>query len=56
MPKSKKGWWKKWFYLRNNANTLLHMFTGNDTTPQSNWGYGVARKDLGKLQPLHEVN
>jgi hypothetical protein len=28
MPKSMKGWWKKWFYLRNDASTPLPVFTG----------------------------
>jgi hypothetical protein len=46
---------KKWFYLRNNADAPLPTFTGNLLVPQPNWGYGVAKKDLGKLQPLREV-
>jgi hypothetical protein len=31
------------------------MFTGNHTILLPTWGYRVARKDLGKLQPMHEV-
>jgi hypothetical protein len=43
------------FYLRNNADAPLPMFTSNCLIPQPNWGYGVAKKDLSKLQPLHKV-
>jgi hypothetical protein len=31
------------------------MFISNRPIPQPNWGYGVAKKDLDKLQPLREV-
>jgi hypothetical protein len=27
----------------------LLLFTGNHPTTHYNWGYGVAKKDLGKL-------
>jgi hypothetical protein len=33
----------------------LLTFTGNRLIPQPNWGYGVVKMDLGKLQPLGEV-
>jgi hypothetical protein len=54
MPRSLKGWWKKWFYLKNDNVTLLPMFTGGHPFPLPSWGKGAARKDLGKLQPLRE--
>jgi hypothetical protein len=49
-----KGWWKKWFYLRNDPSALLPVFTGGRSILLRSWGEGVARKDLGKLQPLLE--
>jgi hypothetical protein len=49
MPRSMKGWRKKWFYLRNDASTPLPMFTGSWPIPPPSWGDGVARNDLGKL-------
>jgi hypothetical protein len=52
---SSDGWQKVWFFLRNDADTLLPVFTGSHPIPQPNWGYGVARRDLCRLQPLHEV-
>jgi hypothetical protein len=55
MPKSMKGWWKKWFYLRNDASALHPAFTGGCPVPLSSWGDGVAQKDLGKLEPLCEA-
>jgi hypothetical protein len=55
MPKSVKGWHKQWFYLRNNADVPLPAFTGNHPTPHHNWGYGVAKMDISKLQPMCEV-
>jgi hypothetical protein len=48
-------WWKVWFFMRNDTNALLPMFMGSRLIPQPNWGYGVARKDFRKLQPLREV-
>jgi hypothetical protein len=55
MPISMKEWRKKWFYLRNDASTLLTTFTGNRLIPLPVWGYRVARRDLGKLQPMCEA-
>jgi hypothetical protein len=55
MPRSMKGWQKKWFYLRNDASTPLPVFTGSHPIPVPSWGDGVAWKDLGKLQPLCEA-
>jgi hypothetical protein len=33
MPRSMKGWRKKWFYLRNNAFTPLPAFTSGHPVP-----------------------
>jgi hypothetical protein len=49
------GWQKVWFLFRNEANASLPMFMGSRSIPQSKWGYGVAQKDLRKLQPLRDV-
>jgi hypothetical protein len=48
-------WWKVWFFWRNNTDVPLPMFTGNRPVPQLKWGYGVAQKDLCRLQPLCDV-
>jgi hypothetical protein len=55
MPKSMKGWWKKWFYLRNDTDVPFLVFTGNCPIPQSTWVYGAMMKDLDKMQPLCKV-
>jgi hypothetical protein len=58
IPRSMKGWRKKWFYLRNDASALLPMFIGGRPIPLPFWGGGgdgVARKDLSKLQPMCEA-
>jgi hypothetical protein len=55
LPRSMKGWRNKWFYLRNDADGPLPIFTSNRLVPLPTWGYGMARKDLDKLQPMHEV-
>jgi hypothetical protein len=55
MPRSMKGWRKKWFYLRNDGFAMLLTFTGSRPVPLSSWRDGVARRDLGKLQPMCEV-
>jgi hypothetical protein len=53
-PMSMKGWWKKWFYLRNDDSTSLLVFTSGSPVPLLSCGEGAVRKDLGKIQPLHE--
>jgi hypothetical protein len=35
-------WEKVWFFLRNDADTPLVVFTGCRPVPQPKWGYGVA--------------
>jgi hypothetical protein len=54
MPRSIKGWQKKWFYLRNDASTPLPAFTSGRPIPLPSKGDGVAKKDLDKLHPLCE--
>jgi hypothetical protein len=55
MPDPPDGWWKVWFLLRNDTDVVLPVFKGSHPIPQPNWGYGVDRIDLHRLQPLHEV-
>jgi hypothetical protein len=50
-----KGWRKKWFYLRNDSSALFPVFTSIRPIPLPSWGDGVVRKDLSKLQPVHEA-
>jgi hypothetical protein len=38
MPRSMKGWQKKWFYLRNNASAPLPVFMGSCPIPLLSWG------------------
>jgi hypothetical protein len=49
------GWQKVWFFLWNDADAPLPVFTGSRPVRQLNWGYGVAQKDLCRLQSLREV-
>jgi hypothetical protein len=55
MPRSMKGWRKKWFYLMNDTSAPLPVFIGCHPVPQPSWGDRVAWKNLNKLQPLHEA-
>jgi hypothetical protein len=41
MPRSVKGWWKKWFYQKNDDSTLLHAFTDGRLIPLISWGEGA---------------
>jgi hypothetical protein len=41
--------------LRNDADTPLPAFMGGCPIPHPSWGYGVAWRDLHRLQPLLEV-
>jgi hypothetical protein len=36
MLSSSDGWWKIWFFFRNDANTPLPMFTDSRPIPQPN--------------------
>jgi hypothetical protein len=49
------GWWKVWFFLRNDVDAPLPMFMESRPIPQPKWGYGVAQKHIRRLQPLHDV-
>jgi hypothetical protein len=49
------GWWKEWFFLRNDADVSLPVFIGNRPVPQPNWGYNVDQQHIRKQQPLCDV-
>jgi hypothetical protein len=36
------GWWIIWFFLRNDTDMPLPIFTGSHPISQPNWGYNVA--------------
>jgi hypothetical protein len=55
MSESADGRQKIWFFPRNNADAPLPIFTVNLPVPHPNWEYGVARRDLRKLQPMGKV-
>jgi hypothetical protein len=48
-------WRKVLFFLRNDADAPLLVFMGSRHIPQPKWGYGVAQKDLHRLQPLRDI-
>jgi hypothetical protein len=54
MPRSMKGWQKKWFYLKNDDSAPLPVFTHGRPVPLPSWGVGAAGKDPGKIQHLRE--
>jgi hypothetical protein len=55
MLSSTDGWRKVWFFLRNDVDAPLLVFTCSRPVQKPNWWYGVARKDLCRLQPMREV-
>jgi hypothetical protein len=46
---------KVWFFMRNDTDEPLFVFTGSRPVRQPNQGYGLVRMDLYKLQPLCQV-
>jgi hypothetical protein len=48
-------WWKVWFFLSNDPNASLPVFTVSRSIPQPKWRYGVAQTNLHRLQPMSEV-
>jgi hypothetical protein len=49
------GWWKVWFFLRNDADAPLPIFTGCRPIPQPKWQYHVAQQYVHMLQPLCDI-
>jgi hypothetical protein len=49
------GWQKICFFLRNDIEMPLFMFTGCRPIPQPKWGYNMAQQRIHRLQPLHDV-
>jgi hypothetical protein len=49
MPDPPVGWWRAWFLLRNDTDTLLSVFMGVHPIPHPNWEYDVARANLHSL-------
>jgi hypothetical protein len=49
------GWRKVWFFLRNDVDMPLPVFTGNCPIPQPKWGYSVVQKHICRLQPLLDI-
>jgi hypothetical protein len=43
------GWWKIWFFLRNDADVPLPVATSSHPIPQPKWGYGVAQRYIHRL-------
>jgi hypothetical protein len=54
MPRSMKGWQKRWFFLKNDDFAPLPTFSGGRPVPLTSWGEGVIRKDLSGMQTLCE--
>jgi hypothetical protein len=48
-------WRKVWFFLRNDVHPPLPVVIGSRPIPQPKWGYGVAQRDIRRLQPLRDV-
>jgi hypothetical protein len=41
MPRSMKGWQKKWYYLKIDTSALLLVFIGSRHIPLPSWGRGM---------------
>jgi hypothetical protein len=54
MPRSMKGWRKRWFFLKNNDSAPLPMFSGGHPIPLTSLGEGTIGKDLSRIQTLGE--
>jgi hypothetical protein len=48
------GWKKVWFFLMNDIDALHPVVTCSCPVPQPKWGYGVAQRDIRRLQPLRD--
>jgi hypothetical protein len=54
MPRSMKGWRKRWFFLKNDDSAPLPVFSGGRPIPLTFWGEGTIGKDLSRIQTLCE--
>jgi hypothetical protein len=51
--KSNKGWHKQWFYLKNDTDAPLPIFTGHPIEePPESWGWGPVDMDKRRLGDL----
>jgi hypothetical protein len=48
-------WWKVLFFLRNDADVLLPMFTSSLPISQPRWGYGVAQQYIPDCNTLNNI-
>jgi hypothetical protein len=53
LSKSNKGWHKQWFYLKNDPDTPLPIFSGHlIEEPLQSWGWGPIDKEKRRLGDL----
>jgi hypothetical protein len=45
------GWWKVWFFLRNDTNVLLPVFTGSRLSPNLTGGTAWPRGTFASYNP-----
>jgi hypothetical protein len=43
------------FFLRNDADTPILVFTGCCPTPHPKWGYDLAQEHIHRIQPVRDV-
>jgi hypothetical protein len=54
LTSSNSGWHKGWFYLRNDPEFTLPLYTGNSITKsQRNWADGPAKREQKKILKDH---
>jgi hypothetical protein len=51
MPRSMKGWRKKWFYLKNDDFAPLPVFTIGRSVPLASWRKGWLGRTLARYNP-----
>jgi hypothetical protein len=54
MPRSMKGWQKRWFFLKNDDSASVPTFFEGHPIPLTSWGEGAIGKDLSRIQTLRE--
>jgi hypothetical protein len=50
------GWWKVWFFLRNDTDVPLPVFTGSCPVPQPKWGTTWPRRTSTGYNPCVKLS
>jgi hypothetical protein len=55
LPRSMKGWRKRWFFLKNDDSAPLPTFSGGRPVPLTSWGEGAIERTSAGYKPYARI-